>query len=392
MKFVLIFCAIFSTVLIQSSSADELKPITSTNIDKLKKYLLKDYDPDARPADDQVVTNVKVGFTVIDVDIDETQSSMITHGWMKFEWTDNKLAWDPNEYGNISVIRLPESAIWKPDIVLYNNMDLSVPNNYGSASVVVYTPGKVLWVPPTTLHSTCELKLSNWPFDTHACILKFGSWVYDGFRLNLTNEPVDLENMIKTSNWKLIATNSTTNEKFYPCCPEPYDDVTFTLTLQRKSTLQAQSLCAAACLTTLLVLISFWIHPNQVLTKYLLNIVAGLICCTLLVYLSTVLPVSTDNVPKTVRFFYCSTFMILISIIVTTFIVNIAKNKGPQCLLTATKNTFLYRMMGSGSCANDDIAQKEILKQEEDFVVVAKIFDRLVFIIYFILFAICLLL
>ena len=36
------------------------------------------------------------------------------------EWTDEKLVWDPAEYGGLKMLRLPCDLIWLPDIVLYN--------------------------------------------------------------------------------------------------------------------------------------------------------------------------------------------------------------------------------------------------------------------------------
>jgi len=33
-------------------------------------------------------------------------------------WYDNRLQWDPEEYGDIHVIKLPNTLLWQPDIVL----------------------------------------------------------------------------------------------------------------------------------------------------------------------------------------------------------------------------------------------------------------------------------
>ncbi|RWS21748.1 acetylcholine receptor subunit beta-like 2 [Leptotrombidium deliense] len=36
------------------------------------------------------------------------------------EWWDNKLQWDPGEYGGVETLYVPAEEIWLPDIVLYN--------------------------------------------------------------------------------------------------------------------------------------------------------------------------------------------------------------------------------------------------------------------------------
>ena len=36
------------------------------------------------------------------------------------EWRDDKLKWDPMEYGGVGEINVPSEIIWLPDIILYN--------------------------------------------------------------------------------------------------------------------------------------------------------------------------------------------------------------------------------------------------------------------------------
>jgi hypothetical protein len=97
------------------------------------------------------------------------------------------LKWNQEDYDNISFIHLPEDLVWKPDIMVYNNIRLNEMDNFGKTKVIVYANGIVLWVPPTSLRTYCEVNMEEWPYDTQTCIIKFGSWVHDGSKLNLTN-------------------------------------------------------------------------------------------------------------------------------------------------------------------------------------------------------------
>ena len=36
------------------------------------------------------------------------------------EWSDPLLVWDPDDYGNVSEIYVPQESIWGPEVVLYN--------------------------------------------------------------------------------------------------------------------------------------------------------------------------------------------------------------------------------------------------------------------------------
>ena len=48
--------------------------------------------------------------------------------------------------------------------------------------------GEAKWLAPIILKSNCAINVKYFPFDEQRCILKFGSWTYDGYRLNLLRE------------------------------------------------------------------------------------------------------------------------------------------------------------------------------------------------------------
>jgi len=54
------------------------------------------------------------------------------------------------------------------------------------AMCVVQYDGSVLWIPPAIFMSTCQIDITNFPFDIQTCKLKFGSWTYDGFKLDIS--------------------------------------------------------------------------------------------------------------------------------------------------------------------------------------------------------------
>lgn len=53
------------------------------------------------------------------------------------------------------------------------------------AMAVVSNDGSVLWIPPSIFRSSCPIDITHFPFDVQTCHLKFGSWTYDGFKLDL---------------------------------------------------------------------------------------------------------------------------------------------------------------------------------------------------------------
>ena len=69
------------------------------------------------------------------------------------------------------------------------------------------------------------------------CKFKFGSWVYDGLTVspqvfdNATT--ISLDDFIPDRKYEVMNTSATINNKYYPCCSEPYPDITFTMRIRR---------------------------------------------------------------------------------------------------------------------------------------------------------------
>ena len=67
-----------------------------------------------------------------------------------------------------------------------------------------------------------------------SCNLKFGSWTYDGFMLNISfygnSAEVDISDYVVSNEWELLDQPGRRNVRYYSCCGDhPYPDLTFTL-------------------------------------------------------------------------------------------------------------------------------------------------------------------
>lgn len=47
----------------------------------------------------------------------------------------------------------------------------------------VYNTGLVVWQPPAVYKSSCSIDVEYFPYDVQTCVLKLGSWTYDGFKV-----------------------------------------------------------------------------------------------------------------------------------------------------------------------------------------------------------------
>lgn len=101
------------------------------------------------------------------------------------------MEWLPEEYDGLRVIRIKPREVFKPDIMLYNSVDLmTMKNNLIETNLLLYFSGMLLWYSPIVLRAQCEMNLSNWPYDEQNCYFKFGSWTHDGLSINLTGRNV----------------------------------------------------------------------------------------------------------------------------------------------------------------------------------------------------------
>ena len=77
----------------------------------------------------------------------------------------------------------------KPELFknIFNNFFYSADGNFEvtlSTKATLYNSGRVEWKPPAIYHSSCEMDVEYFPFDEQTCVMKFGSWTYDGFQVS----------------------------------------------------------------------------------------------------------------------------------------------------------------------------------------------------------------
>jgi len=48
--------------------------------------------------------------------------------------------------------------------------------------------GAVIWQPPAIYKSSCAIDVEYFPYDIQTCMLKVGSWTYDGFQVYQVEE------------------------------------------------------------------------------------------------------------------------------------------------------------------------------------------------------------
>ncbi|KAH3862594.1 hypothetical protein DPMN_025563 [Dreissena polymorpha] len=300
---------------------------------RLIRTLLSEYESRGRlgrPIDQENNTlDVFFGLTLIQIlDLDERNQVLATNVWASYAWHDRYLSWDPELFGNISKVRVPASAVWIPDIKLYNYADERLEERR-DASVVLQHDGGVQWLPQAIYKSSCSVNIQYFPFDMQVCKMKFGSWTYDGSKINLSllhadiAAGFDLTEYIENNEWTIVSSAAKRNVIKYACCPgEPFIDITFELQMRRQPAFYNYILILPCILLSSLTLVLFWLPPETPAKMQLgMNIFVAFFVLLLLLAEST--PPASSSIPLIGAYYCLNMILITLSAFLSVFVVNL---------------------------------------------------------------------
>ena len=166
------------------------------------------------------------------------------------------------------------------------------------SKAMVTSEGNVFWPPPTKLRSSCKIDITYFPFDDQKCTMKFGSWTFNGFQVDVTNRSarVDLANYVFSGEWDLLYITVLRNEVYYACCMEPYPDVTFTVVMRRRTLYYLFNIIFPCLWLTILSLLGFWLPPDSG-EKITLGITVLLAFSVFMLLIAETMPATSGFVP-----------------------------------------------------------------------------------------------
>lgn len=313
---------------------------------KLHEFLLSEkYSKLIRPTGNNTVQlTVKLGMRLSQLlDVDEKNQIMTSSVWLRQEWVDPRLRWDPRLYGGISMTHIPSDSLWRPDIVIYNNADGDFVVTLQTKATVYHT-GKIVWEPPVIYKTYCPIDVEYFPFDMQECFMKFGSWTYDGHEVDLqhlcdsqavfyedTKEKVidrgvDLKDFYQNVEWDIINVTARRKEKFYPCCPEPYPDITFNITLRRRTLFYSLNLIMPCLSISCLTVLVFYL-PSDSGEKITLSISILLALTVFFLLLSDINPPTSFVIPLIGKYLLFTMILVTLSIFLAVSSIGITNRK-----------------------------------------------------------------
>uniref|UniRef100_A0A8C5QFT9 Cholinergic receptor nicotinic alpha 4 subunit n=1 Tax=Leptobrachium leishanense TaxID=445787 RepID=A0A8C5QFT9_9ANUR len=293
--------------------------------ERLLKKLFLGYNKWSRPvANISDAVLVRFGLSIAQlIDVDEKNQMMTTNVWVKQEWHDYKLRWDPLEYENVTSIRIPSELIWRPDIVLYNNADGDFAVTH-LTKAHLFHDGRIKWMPPAIYKSSCSIDVTFFPFDQQNCTMKFGSWTYDRAKIDLISmhSHVDQLDYWESGEWVIVNAVGNYNIKKYECCTEIYSDITYSFIIRRLPLFYTINLIIPCLLISCLTVLVFYL-PSECGEKITLCISVLLSLTVFLLLITEIIPSTSLVIPLIGEYLLFTMIFVTLSIIITVFVLNV---------------------------------------------------------------------
>ena len=139
--------------------------------------------------------------------LDELSGILTTAVIMTVYWVDSGLRWDPNSYGNITQIRLDKNSIWSPGFAVLNPATYVESLGTTAHQTFVSYLGQVFWEFGHVIHTTCDIDVTFFPFDTQRCVIEFIPFGMKNNDINLIAHPIDTFLYLENNAWILQSTS-----------------------------------------------------------------------------------------------------------------------------------------------------------------------------------------
>lgn len=192
-------------------------------------------------------------------DFDEKQGRICVTGSLMVRWSDDRLVWNPADYGGISKTRFTQSHTWTPPIVLSNAYDAIAMLGFDTASTYIYSNGTIVWYPKQVMEASCDPDVTFFPFDQQKCLLEYTLYGYDMTEMLMVNEhEIKKDEYVTMPNsiWEIISTTAKVVNRL------GFEMFHVNIEFQRRSSFYVVGMMFPITLMSILNLFPFCIPPE----------------------------------------------------------------------------------------------------------------------------------
>ncbi|XP_013791041.1 acetylcholine receptor subunit alpha-like 1 [Limulus polyphemus] len=133
---------------------------------------------------------------------------------------------------------------------------------------------------------------------------------------------IDLSDFYLSVEWDVMGVPARRKEKFYSCCDEPYPDITFNVTLRRKTLFYTVNLIIPCVAISFLSVVVFYL-PSESGEKVSLSISIVLSLGVFFLLLSEIIPPTSLTVPLLGKYLLFTMILVSFSVFVTIAVLNV---------------------------------------------------------------------
>ncbi|XP_066564570.1 5-hydroxytryptamine receptor 3B [Amia ocellicauda] len=301
------------------------KPKRST-LNQLTRKLLRGYSKGVRPVRNWTRATVVYIDLILQamLDVDGQNQKMTTSIWYRQIWNDEFLVWDPAAFDGINEISLSSEAIWVPDIIISEFVDVG--KSPDLPYIYVNSSGTVKNYKPIQVVSACDLEIYAFPFDKQNCTLTFRSWLHtvNEVDMALWRSAEERENDIKAymndGEWELISVPSSYKQLHMES--RDYAQIQFNVVIRRRPLLYVVSLLIPSIFLMVVDVISFYLPPDSG-TRIIFKASILLGYTVFRVNMTNELPATAIKTPLIGVFFAVSMAMLALSLAKSIFVVKL---------------------------------------------------------------------
>ncbi|KAH3694714.1 hypothetical protein DPMN_082155 [Dreissena polymorpha] len=180
--------ALATTLTVLMTSNRGLHAQMITDAERLFSNLMLDYNKMFRPVLNQskpVV--VYTGLELISIqDFNEVAEKISFTGIFSFAWYDERLFWDPKDYGGIESLNIDVNMIWTPQLMLANSVKKIDRISQDWHTVSVTDLGLCFYIIGNVFTTSCTVDVTFYPWDKQTCRFEFmPANFYDSSKINL---------------------------------------------------------------------------------------------------------------------------------------------------------------------------------------------------------------
>uniref|UniRef100_A0A914WSC5 Uncharacterized protein n=1 Tax=Plectus sambesii TaxID=2011161 RepID=A0A914WSC5_9BILA len=309
---------------------------SNTNAEReLVEALLQNYSTTTRPVFDVTKPVRVVVYPTIYgmVDLDEIAESLTLMIWQGYRWTDEFLEWNnrsdefftSKESKNLSMINIPITQIWTPDVVVFNALDRTDIIERDQLIAKIYKNGTVLVSIPQVIPFRCRFMIEYFPFDTQNCTLVYGSWALTKDEIVVSTElnatVTDLSRIVLQahSEWDIL---SLTNEHRLTDYMDEiasldvgniFSELHMTLTMKRKPAYYIYVLIIPTFVLTQINNMGMFV-PHNAMSEREEKVTLGLLT---LMTMAVILNIAADQVPRSAKGLPLLGWFVMFSILIS---------------------------------------------------------------------------